>query len=74
MIVFEYCNDNGGFGDFIKSLKMYINYSIKNNNKIFDGRVKSVLVPRDRAIDIDDEVDFRVAEMLMREKQGKFYA
>jgi CMP-N-acetylneuraminic acid synthetase len=47
---------------------------VKNNNKIFDGRVKSVLVPRDRAIDIDDEVDFRVAEMLMREKQGKFYA
>jgi len=34
MIVFEYSNDNGGFGDFIKSLKMYINYSIKNNNKI----------------------------------------
>ena len=47
---------------------------VKNNNKVFDGRVKAVLVPRDRAIDIDDEIDFRVAEMLMREKQGEFYA
>jgi len=32
--VFIYGDDHGGFGDFIKSLKMYINYSLKNNNKI----------------------------------------
>lgn len=28
--VFIYGDDHGGFGDFIKSLKMYINYSLKN--------------------------------------------
>jgi len=38
---------------------------IKNYNKIFDGRVKSVLVPKERAVDIDDEIDFRIAEMLI---------
>ena len=41
---------------------------IKNNNKIFDGRVKAVLVPKERAVDIDDEVDFKVAEMLIKER------
>ena len=44
---------------------------IKNNNKVFDGRTKAVLVPRERAIDIDDELDFRIAEILMKEKIGK---
>jgi len=31
---FVYGNGQGGFGDFIKSLKIYIEYSIKNNNRI----------------------------------------
>ena len=39
---------------------------IKNNNKIFDGRVKASLVPKGRAIDIDDEIDFRMAELMMK--------
>lgn len=44
---------------------------IKNNNKIFDGRVKAVLVPKERSVDIDDEIDFKMAELLMRERQEK---
>ena len=40
---------------------------IKNNNKIFDGKVRAVLVPKKRAIDIDDEVDFKIAEIFMKE-------
>ena len=40
---------------------------IKNNNKVFDGRVKASLVPKERAVDIDDEIDFKIAEMLMME-------
>jgi len=44
---------------------------IKNNNKIFDGRVKAVLVPKERSVDIDDEIDFKFAELLMRERQEK---
>jgi len=47
---------------------------IKSNEKLFDGRVKAVLVPKERAIDIDDEVDFKMAEMLIKEKQGKVNA
>jgi CMP-N-acetylneuraminic acid synthetase len=46
-------------------------YIIKNNNKIFEGRVKAVLIPKERAIDIDDEIDFKMAELLMKEKQEK---
>jgi N-acylneuraminate cytidylyltransferase len=32
---------------------------------IFDGRVKSVLIPEERAVDIDTELDFQFAEYLM---------
>ena len=32
---------------------------------LFEGRVKSVVVPKQRAVDIDDEFDFRVAEALL---------
>ncbi|MDC0198420.1 acylneuraminate cytidylyltransferase family protein [Candidatus Thioglobus sp.] len=39
---------------------------IKNNNNIFDGRVKASIVPKHRAIDIDDEIDFKMAELLMK--------
>ena len=47
---------------------------IKNNNKVFDGQVRAALIPKERAIDIDDEIDFKVAEMLMKEKQDKINA
>ncbi|QAA94709.1 acylneuraminate cytidylyltransferase family protein [Pollutimonas thiosulfatoxidans] len=36
---------------------------------IFDGRVKSVIVPKSRAVDIDDELDFAFAEALYKGKQ-----
>lgn len=39
---------------------------ILNNNGLFDGVVKSVVVPKIRAIDIDDEIDFKIAEALIR--------
>lgn len=32
---------------------------------LFEGRVKSVVVPKERAVDIDDEFDFRVAQALL---------
>ena len=40
---------------------------IKKNSKIFDGRVKAVLIPKERAIDIDDELDFKISEILIKE-------
>lgn len=37
---------------------------ILNHDKIFDGRVKSVVIPKCRAVDIDDALDFQFAELL----------
>lgn len=34
-------------------------------NSIFEGRVKAVVVPAERALDIDTELDFQFAEFLM---------
>jgi N-acylneuraminate cytidylyltransferase len=35
-------------------------------NGIFEGKIKSVLIPRERAIDIDDLTDFKVAELFSK--------
>ncbi len=43
---------------------------ILNSNKIFDGRVKAVQIPNERAIDIDTKMDFLVAETLLKEMKG----
>jgi len=32
---------------------------------IFDGKVKAVVVPAERALDIDTEIDFQFAEFLL---------
>jgi N-acylneuraminate cytidylyltransferase len=34
-------------------------------NSMFQGKVKAVVVPSDRALDIDTELDFRIAEFLL---------
>jgi N-acylneuraminate cytidylyltransferase len=38
-------------------------------NGVLDGRVRAVIVPPERAVDIDTELDFRFAELLMAERQ-----
>ena len=38
------------------------------HGRLFEGRVKSVVVPRERAVDIDDIYDFRMAEFLLGNK------
>jgi N-acylneuraminate cytidylyltransferase len=37
---------------------------IKSNSGIFDGNVKSVIIPKKRAVDIDDEVDFLLTQAI----------
>ena len=44
---------------------------IKQNEALFDGVVKSVIVPKNRAIDIDDIYDFKLAEILMAKEEGR---
>ncbi|MGM0906004.1 MAG: cytidylyltransferase domain-containing protein [Pseudomonadota bacterium] len=41
---------------------------IMNNKGLFDGQVTAIEVPRERAVDIDDIMDFKFAELLMRER------
>ena len=38
---------------------------IMESDAIFDGKVKSVVIPEERALDIDTELDFKFAEFLM---------
>jgi N-acylneuraminate cytidylyltransferase len=41
---------------------------IIQNDSIFQGKVKSVLIPSERSIDIDTKFDFDIAEMLIKKK------
>ena len=41
---------------------------IINSKSIFDGQVKAVMVPPERAIDIDTELDFLLAELLIKKE------
>jgi len=43
---------------------------ILQNNSIFDGRVRSVYIPPERALDIDTMLDFRIAECLINNREG----
>lgn len=40
---------------------------VLTRNALFEGRVRAVAVPVERAIDIDSLLDFRIAECLMKE-------
>ena len=44
---------------------------VMNNSSIFQGRVKAVNIPSQRAIDIDSLLDFQIAEYLMNKKEDK---
>lgn len=39
---------------------------ILENNGLFSGQVRSIVVPKERAVDIDDAFDFKVAEALLK--------
>jgi CMP-N-acetylneuraminic acid synthetase len=40
------------------------------NDGLFEGRVGVVEIPKERAVDIDDEIDFAVAEMLYERRKA----
>jgi CMP-N-acetylneuraminic acid synthetase len=42
---------------------------IKKYNGIFEGKVRSVCIPEERAIDIDTMLDFKIAEYLISSKK-----
>jgi N-acylneuraminate cytidylyltransferase len=41
---------------------------IKLSNSIFEGKVKSIIIPQERSIDIDTLLDFKIAECLVLNK------
>jgi N-acylneuraminate cytidylyltransferase len=43
---------------------------VMKKNGIFDGRVRAVIVPNARAIDIDSALDFQIAECLLNIKEN----
>ncbi|MDA2932979.1 acylneuraminate cytidylyltransferase family protein [Acidobacteria bacterium AH-259-D05] len=44
---------------------------IRKANGVFEGRVKAVKIPDERALDIDTELDFQIAEFLMEKRHSK---
>ncbi|MBW2738314.1 MAG: acylneuraminate cytidylyltransferase family protein [Deltaproteobacteria bacterium] len=44
---------------------------IMESNAVFEGRVKAVLIPEERALDIDTELDFQFAEYLMTNRMKR---
>jgi len=41
---------------------------IIESNAVFEGRVKVLIIPEERALDIDTELDFKFAEFLIKER------
>ena len=41
---------------------------VLNAKALFDGRVKTYVLPEERAVDIDTEIDFQFAEFLLEER------
>ena len=44
---------------------------VMSHNSIFQGQVGAVLVPSERAIDIDTYLDFQIAEYLLTQREQK---
>ena len=42
---------------------------VLKKNRLFDGKVTSVLIPKVRAVDIDDIYDFMLAEAIIKERK-----
>jgi CMP-N-acetylneuraminic acid synthetase len=43
---------------------------IMQSSRLMDGRIKGIPIPKERAVDIDDIWDFRMAEVYMRHKDS----
>ena len=41
---------------------------IKTKNHLFKGKIKSIFVPKERSVDIDNLLDFKFAEFLKKKK------
>ena len=46
--------------------KKFIKQTTIKEIDIFKGKVRSILVPRERALDIDDEYDLKLAKLFLK--------
>ena len=37
-------------------------------NRILDGKTRAIVIPKERALDIDEEIDFEIAEFLLEKR------
>lgn len=70
---FVYGENHGGFGDFLKSLKMYIEYSLKNNNRIVividnDAIKDFIIIKNDYKYKNESYVKFLKTPYILRNK------
>ncbi len=42
---------------------------ILTKSSLFKGRVKAIVIPEERSLDIDTELDFKIAELLMKDSK-----
>ncbi|MCK5214129.1 MAG: acylneuraminate cytidylyltransferase family protein [Candidatus Omnitrophica bacterium] len=45
-------------------------FFIKQAENLFEGKVKAVVIPKERAFDIDTPLDFEIIELLMKKRNG----
>jgi CMP-N-acetylneuraminic acid synthetase len=43
---------------------------VLRTNRILDGKTRAIIIPKDRALDIDDLLDFQFAEFLLGRSEG----
>lgn len=43
---------------------------VLKHTSMFEGRIKAVVVPRERALDLDSELDFKFAEFMLAQQTG----
>lgn len=52
--------------DMNSSIYVWWKDVLKNKKSVFPGKTRVYLMPKERSVDIDDHVDFKIAEMLLK--------
>ena len=55
--------------DIVDKLTKRPNFILKHQN-CFEGRIKGVVIPQHRAIDIDNKFDFSIASSLIKKNRN----
>ena len=45
---------------------------VMSTSNLFDGRIAGVMIPVERSVDIDDEIDFQLAELLYKKRLNNY--